>query len=221
MLDIFDGSFESTEIHAARQSLRKAPARVESALFMRLLDELDYGLLLVNASGQILHANHLARHELASRLAMYEHGDEIAARVPSQAQALQQATLRACEGKRVLLELGLGEARLAVAFTPLAHPMDGVQDAALLICGKRQSCQALSLRCFAQLHGLTRAEEEVLRQVCTGAKPKAIAHALAVGLATVRSQIMSVRRKTGAKSMTEVIQRMDALPPLVPALRLH
>lgn len=221
MLDMMGARIEFSNAQAVAQPLQKISTRIESALFMRLLDELDYGLLLVDASGRILHANHLARHELSSRLAMCAQGDDLAAIVPSQAGPLERATQRACEGKRVLIELGLADARLVVAFTPLAHPMDGIAQTALLICGKRQPCQALSLRGFAQLHGLTRAEEEVLRQVCAGAKPKAVAHALGIGLATVRTQIMSIRRRTGAKSMTEVIQRMAALPPLVPALRLH
>ena len=39
---------------------------LSSDFLLRLLDEIDYGLVLVAADGRICHANHLARHELAS-----------------------------------------------------------------------------------------------------------------------------------------------------------
>ena len=39
---------------------------LQPGLLLRLLDEIDYGLVLVDAQGRIQHANHLARHELAT-----------------------------------------------------------------------------------------------------------------------------------------------------------
>ena len=47
------------------------PVKTEKAddlppgFLLRLLDEIDYGLVLVDEQGKIQHANHLARHELA------------------------------------------------------------------------------------------------------------------------------------------------------------
>ncbi len=34
---------------------------------LRVIDEIDYGILVIDAQGQILQANHLARHELLDR----------------------------------------------------------------------------------------------------------------------------------------------------------
>jgi DNA-binding CsgD family transcriptional regulator len=221
MLDNLDTAFIATGSGANAQAGTTVQARLGRELFMQLLDEVDYGMLLVDAQGTIVHANHAARHELASAQALCERRGKLAACVPTQSRPMGEAIVRACQGQRALLEMGLDGARLAIAFTPLAYPADGAQGSALVLCGKRSVCQALTIRCFVRLHSLTPAEEDVLKQICTGGKPEALARTLGVALATVRSHIQSIRRKTGAGSMSEVIKLMAALPPLVPSLKLH
>ena len=39
---------------------------LDPAQLHRVLDEVDYGLMVVDAQGRLHHVNHLARHELAS-----------------------------------------------------------------------------------------------------------------------------------------------------------
>jgi hypothetical protein len=36
------------------------------SLLLRVLDEVDYGLIVIDAQGHIRHANHLARHEMST-----------------------------------------------------------------------------------------------------------------------------------------------------------
>jgi hypothetical protein len=47
------------------------------AHLLRVLDEVDYGMLIIDAQGTILHANHLARHELASGRMLVSYGNSL------------------------------------------------------------------------------------------------------------------------------------------------
>jgi DNA-binding CsgD family transcriptional regulator len=79
---------------------------------------------------------------------------------------------------------------------------------------KRQVCGQLSVQGFARCHGLTSAETAVLQALCDGLDPMEIARHNGVAVCTVRSQIGSVRAKTGAGSIRELLSRIAALPPL-------
>jgi DNA-binding CsgD family transcriptional regulator len=50
-------------------------------------------------------------------------------------------------------------------------------------------------------------------------RPTAIAERQNVAVSTVRTQIGSIRAKTGAGSISELVRQVAVLPPLVGALR--
>lgn len=193
----------------------------DRALLLQVLDEVDYGMLLVDARGKVLHANHLARHELVSAAAVCLSDGMLSAAQPAQAEPLMAAVARACRGHRMLVELGLGNKQLSVAFVPLTHPVEDEHDLALVIFGRRDMCQALTIRFFARCHGLTPAEEQVLGEICSGESAEIIARKLGVGTATVRTQLSSIRRKTRTGTLRQLSKLIALLPPLVPALRLN
>ena len=49
-------------------------------------------------------------------------------------------------------------------------------------------------------------------------KPAQIARAAGVAMSTVRTQITSVRLKTGARSIGELVRLVTVLPPIIPLL---
>ncbi len=220
MLGTLAPSFRPDNALARMQQRPASNARLDRGLLLQVLDEVDYGLLLVDASGQILHANHLARHELASALVVQASASRLLAACAGQNEALSQAIERACQGHRVLLDLGRGSQQLSVAFVPMTHPMEEERGITLVLFGKRDVCQALTMRHFARSHGLTPAEEQVLSEICTGEKVARIAHRLGVAVATVRTQLSSIRRKTRTATVPKLIKLVALLPPLVPPLRL-
>ena len=59
----------------------------------------------------------------------------------------------------------------------------------------------------------------MLAALCAGQRPSEIAAALCVALSTVRTQIGSIRAKTGAESIRALVRQVAVLPPLVSALR--
>jgi DNA-binding CsgD family transcriptional regulator len=91
----------------------------------------------------------------------------------------------------------------------------------LLLMGKRTVCERLSVQWFARTHALTPTETRVLEALCEGDDPREVAARHAVGMATVRSQIRSIRLKTGAESIRELVRRVAVLPPMRSALRMR
>jgi DNA-binding CsgD family transcriptional regulator len=90
---------------------------------------------------------------------------------------------------------------------------------ALVMLGKRQVCESLSVQGFARSQGLTPAETRVLVALCQGVPPTGVAAELGVGIATVRTQIGSIRQKTGAASIRALVRLVAVLPPLMGVLR--
>jgi DNA-binding CsgD family transcriptional regulator len=218
MLDILDHTPRGAQLAFAESVLPPAPP-LGAALLLQVLDEVDHGLLLVDVQGQVVHANHMARHELATGPTIRLRGGQLAARIHTQGAALTQALERAADGQRILIDLGDAATPLTLAFVPMAHPLEPGRGVVLVICGKREMCQALTLRLFARNHGLTPAEEMVLAEACKGVGADDIASQLDVGVATVRTQLASIRRKTHCGNLRQLFRQLAVLPPLVSAIR--
>lgn len=183
-------------------------------LLARALDELDYGILLLDAEGGVLHLNHRARRMLGGEHALQLLGAQLRARDPRDVAPLCEALHAAAgRGLRRLLPLGdTGQRQVAVLV-----PMEpGV---AALMLARDHVCEDLSIECFARSHGLTPAETRVLAGLARGQRPEQIRREQGVKLCTVRTQIGSIRAKTGAESITALVRLVAALPPMVGALR--
>jgi DNA-binding CsgD family transcriptional regulator len=193
---------------------------LQSALVLRLLDEIDYGLVLVNAQGRMQHANHLARHELATgRLLFAAQGGLIAGSTAALTEQLMAAIHGAAQGRRRLLYLTQGEHCMPVAVIPLAPALETNAASVMLAMARQRVGDNLALQMFAREHCLTPTEESVLRALCDGREVDEIAVQHGVAESTVRTQVRSLRDKTGAHGIRQLVQRVLTLPPLVPALR--
>ncbi|MEP7296791.1 MAG: LuxR C-terminal-related transcriptional regulator [Burkholderiales bacterium] len=185
------------------------------------LDEVDYGMLLLSDAGHVMHANHAARVELDVEHPLQLVGRELRARRAQDVVPLQTALQNAAQrGLRKLLTLGDGGHRASVSIVPLAAARAVGEASTLLMLSKRHVCEPLSVQGFARSHGLTPAETRVLGALCQGTPPGEVAAELGVGIATVRSQIGSIRQKTGAESIRALVRQLAVLPPLMGVLRL-
>lgn len=187
-----------------------------------MLDEIDYGMLMVGDDAQILHVNKAAMRDLGPAFPLQMLGRELRARCPQDVAPLREALDSAGRrGLRRLLRLGEGAERSTMAVVPLPLPegAPGTPRPVLLVLGKRQMCEELSAEGFARAHGLTMAETAVLKGLCDGCAPKEIAEQQGVRLSTVRTQIGSIRSKTGAESIRALVRQVAVLPPLVSALQ--
>ncbi len=183
-----------------------------------VLDEIDYGLVLLGADSHVVHLNQAARVELDGSHPLLRDDREIRTRRAQDETPLADALGAAQRGLRCMLSLGDARHRASVAVVPLAGP-HGAGTATLLMLGKREVCEALSVQGFARCHRLTGAETRVLLELCRGTPPGEIANELGVAVSTVRTQIGSVRLKTGAASIRALVRQVAVLPPLVSVLR--
>jgi len=196
-----------------------ADAPTLSQWLAAMLNEIDYGMLLIGNNFLVLHANHVAREDLDIQHPLRLDGRELRARLPRDATPLHDAVVGACQhGRRRLVALGEGHQRVTIAVVPLPATNAG-PIGALVMLGKRQVCQALSVEAFARCHKLTPAETVVLKALCSGARPSEIALQHGVALSTVRTQVSSIRAKTDAQTIGSLVRMVAMLPPMVSALR--
>ncbi|MFT4194403.1 helix-turn-helix transcriptional regulator [Ottowia sp.] len=187
---------------------------------LRLLDEIDYGLVVVDVQGSIQHANHLARHELATGRLLFSNQDGAVVACNAQlGEQLMAAIQGAAKGRRRLLYLTHGGHCLPVAVIPLVHEFEGPRASVMLVMARQRVGDNLALQMFAREHCLTPTEESVLRALCDGREVDEIAVQHGVAESTVRTQVRSLRSKTGAHGIRQLVQSVLALPPVVPGLR--
>jgi DNA-binding CsgD family transcriptional regulator len=200
---------------------RRQAASLSSQWMGLVLEELDHGVVLLNGSGRMLHANLAARASLDNNHPLEVVGAHLRARLLTDAVPLAEALEGAeASGRRCLLRLGDERAecgRANVVVVPLNR--DVSQAAVLLILERRTLCGELAAQWFALRYQLTPAETEVLKALSNGVKPTDVAARQGVAISTVRSQIQSIRAKSGADSIGELMRQLALLPPLVSSLR--
>ncbi|MFO1339563.1 MAG: LuxR C-terminal-related transcriptional regulator [Burkholderiaceae bacterium] len=202
---------------------RRGGAALMARLMTLLLDEIDYGLLLLAEGSQVLHANHAARACLDAQHPLQLLGHELRARLAKDVAPLHNALhAAASRGLRRLLTVGEGEQRAGISVVPLAAPGDAAlagPAATLLVLGRREVCSSLAVQGFAREYRLSPSEEQVLAALCEGLSPNEVAERHGVKIATVRTQIANLRAKTGAESIRALVKQVAVLPPLVGTLR--
>lgn len=201
----------------AAAPLSTPPAELPAGQLARrlaaMLDQVGHGLLLLDASACVLHANRLAESALKPGHALALHGGRLQARSAADAARLQAALDAALQrGLRQLLTLGSAAdagGRVSAAVIP-------VEDACvLLVLEQPRGLRNLALQGYAREHGLTAAEAGVLQALAAGDSVAEVAAAKGVALSTVRSQIGQLRLKTGAHSIRALLDRVAALPPML------
>jgi DNA-binding CsgD family transcriptional regulator len=181
----------------------------------RVLEEIDYGLIVVTVDCEVQHANHLARHELSRERFMRTQGERLLGPSAWHTEQIVRGVQRAAQGRREMIVLRNGDLVLHVACVPLFH---GYEEggSVLLMLGRQNDTGNLALTFFSRSHGLTPAEEAVLKSLCEGLRVPEIATAKGVSENTVRTHVRSLRDKTGINSIRGMVQRIANLPPVVP-----
>lgn len=226
---------------------RRTAAPLDQLRLSQMLDEVDYGMLLLSDETRVVHVNKAARRELDAQHPLQLLGTQLRTRHTHDVLTLSSALAGAAHrGLRRLLRLGDDSQRVSVAVVPLpalesgrlqvaagwhpppegaGKPRNGVAfahppvHAVMLVLGKRRMCEELTIDWYARSHGLTAAETVVIKGLCADLTPHQIAARQGVGLATIRTQIGGIRIKTGAGSIKALVRQVAMLPPLVSALQ--
>jgi len=184
-----------------------------------MLDEIDYGLMVLGADARILFANQAARLELGGERFVRRRQDMLAASSARHGAKIEAALEGIQRGRRSLVTLSGTDGELALSFVPLHSSVQSavqIPDAplALLILGKCDACEAPTLQEYGRLRGLTGAERALLPAIIRGSSVKIIAQQQRVAVNTVRTQMASIRDKTGVKSLRTLMSRLSSLPPI-------
>jgi DNA-binding CsgD family transcriptional regulator len=219
---MFDGATPCDAVHGIEATRTPRLHLSLGALLQHTLDEIDYGVLLVAPDGEVLLANRAARKSCEGCGALRLDGRRVAGGNPAARATLARLLDDAGRGRRSLVRLDDDGVSFTVAAVPMVSetPPDsrdsaGV-DAVLLMLGKASLCGTLSMDMYAQAHGLTTAETSVLRGLCRGETPSAIARRSGVAMSTVRTHANSIRAKTGAATLRDLLRSVAMLPPVVP-----
>jgi DNA-binding CsgD family transcriptional regulator len=199
---------------------RHPPKSQGFGMLLRILDEIDYGVLMLDGQGHIQHANHLARHELANARLVMARGNVLLGTTAEHSTQIQQGLDHASRGQRKLVLLEQNTQELSLAFIPLNHPLESESPTVLVLMQRQSTCENLAVRMFARSKSLSPSEESVMIGLCRGLGVPEIAKEHGVAESTVRSQVKSLREKTGCSSIRRLMQRVNSLPPVVPALRI-
>lgn len=191
---------------------------------MRALDEVDYSLMLFRRDQTYWHGNHLARVMLGRGDRLFLDQGLLKTRSAAHQTSLQAGFSRAGQGIRCVLDIPSvvnASVDTAIALVPMAHPAEwpGQAVPVLLIACRPALCAPLSLRFFAQAHGLTRTEEAVLADLAQGLEVEDIARNRQMAESTARSHVKQLRLKTDTTSMRELLNKVAVLPPVVSAVR--
>jgi DNA-binding CsgD family transcriptional regulator len=181
------------------------------ALARVVLDELE-PLLVIRRDLHVEMANRAGILNVQRSSILALEGGSVAVRAGDAAIALRQAIQAAAElGHQALVVMrGRDGEELPVAVIPLA----GSTSLVLLLLGRASLCPDLTLASYARALGLTWAEESVLKQLCDGASPEAIASLRGVKVSTIRTQIGSLRTKTATSDLRDLLRKLAKLPSL-------
>lgn len=183
-----------------------------------IMDELAHGVLLASARGQLLHANQVARQELARRRVLSVSEGLLYTTDSAQSRILTEALGRADIGRRSFISLrATDRRRVSIAVVPLHHERARGGGPIALVLSRPAVCEALMLCFFARTHGLTHSEEQVLSILAQGYSAPQAAVQLNVAVSTVRSHVRAMCTKTHANGVRALVSQLAVLPPLAAA----
>jgi len=195
------------------------PPRLDASEFTEILEELDTAVIVCSETGRLALANNVARRELlrGQPLAVDETGLLHLAEGAQGALRQWQAALRgaALSHHRQMLALSDGPQRLMVSVMPLGRQGRW----ALVMLGRRQPAPDLAVEMLGSLYSLTSAEQRVLVGLLAGQRVEALACERGVTVATLRSQVGSLREKLGAGRLEDLVRLAAGLPPMSSVLR--
>ena len=209
--------------HGRDGSAREFPGPAESAdgrvcdllppLLAAVFDQIALGIAIVGIDGVLIHANQPAIAALdAAGLRISARGTIESVR-PCDNIALESALAAAAAQRRTIIALGGDRRPTTIAVEPLATQSRRAA-CAMVVFGRAALCEPATLDVYARAHNLTPSEETVLDALCTGLRAKEVALRTRSSIATVRSHLRSIYRKTHARNLQDLLVRLASLPPM-------
>ncbi|HEU5018686.1 MAG TPA: helix-turn-helix transcriptional regulator [Pseudolabrys sp.] len=217
--------------------LRRLLPYIRSALQLRLrrrgenpeiglaaLDRLAFGVVLASADGRAAFANAAAERLAHAGVITLRQG-MLGSAVPTEARTLAMLVNdAACGGAGGVVRLDGGLARIdggvpgpvVTLVTPLARRPDGERGVGYAMVSLRPAWDgaAASEAMLARLFGLSPRQAAVAMAVYEGKSPAAIAAERGVRIGTVRTQLLDIFARTGARDQRDLVRLIGGLPAL-------
>lgn len=184
--------------------------------FAALFDKLAVAIVLVDGDRRIRHANAEARQMLAvgdlirastGRLTVCARGADQALAV-AVAQAISNESAIGRRGFDVPIRRDGGSSHVLHVLPVSAGTLRSdvmPRTAAAVFIAPAPLSRPVSIDAIARLFGLTAAEAKVLERIAAGFTNAEIAQALGVGVSTVRTHLLHLFEKTGARRQAELV----------------
>lgn len=200
---------------AADPASSPAPVLPSEASLSAAIDTLAHPMLALQADGLLLHANLAARELLALGRPLELGADQrVFPRAAGQRGGFGSALQAASNGQAQQMVWADGGLTVYLALRPLGEAAAGAPAPPVLLMLAPPADTLFDASGFAATHGLSQAERRVLEALLHGRQAEVTAQMLGVGVATVRTQIASIRRKTGHDSVASLLAALGNLPPL-------
>jgi DNA-binding CsgD family transcriptional regulator len=181
----------------------------------KAIDTLVYPMLALQPDGLLLHANHAARELLEAGQPLVLGPDQrVGPRAAQHRSQFSLALQAASAGQAQYLHWADGPQALHAALRPLDVSQAGAPPPPVLMMLAPPPETEFDASAFALRYKLSAAEARVLEALMHGFKAEEVAERLGVGVATVRTQIAAIRRKTGHNSVAGLLATLGELPPL-------
>ena len=196
---------------------------LDAHLLGQMADTLAWPLLVLRDDATLVHANLAARRLLAGGQPLRQTADGRLCAADAARQAAWTDALAAAARQRqrgVLRWAGAGGspgASLTLAPLPGGRNRDDIAAdggaVPVLLAITLADNQAADLPAFAAQRGLSTAEGRLLPRLALADSSAQAAAALGLAPATVRRQTASLRRKTGHRSVADLVRAIALLPP--------
>jgi DNA-binding CsgD family transcriptional regulator len=202
--------------------LEPAADAATRAMLVNALDELDCGVMLIDADARVLHTNAAARTELNEASRIQIRNARLAAVSLRNTSAIEEAVRDAAKGLQRFVRITSSKADLTLAFTPLretqdaAHPAAHGTRAVLVMIGKQEPSNPVVLAAFAKMYRLSATEHQLLPAICDGASAKEMAQCHGTSVFTIRSHLKNIRTKASVNNLRRLVLLLMSFPPLRP-----
>lgn len=183
----------------------------------RVLDCIDYGVIVLARDLTVQYVNRRAERSMEGAYPIEVVDGRLHGRIAADERFLRAAAMNAADkDMRSMGRLTGNGTEVLVSVIPLAR--DDGKTVVLLLLGRDAQCMDLSVNGFARCHGLSQAEAAVLAGLADGLRASEIADMQRVAVSTVRTQLASIRSKTGTDSLQSLVRELGKLPPLMPVI---
>lgn len=208
-------------LHATRAHFEVSRLRLRMAIGISALDELDMGVIVADASGQVWFANRQAEAIFAAKDGLTCKDGFVRQTAPSRARGGSLASFLAAaanegrSGDVLIKRSSTGKIYLGRAF-PLHHTQESAEPwqtpLALLLVSDPETSYALPCQTLKDCFGLTDKEAELAQAIGEGRTPEEYASASGVTISTVRTQLRAIFAKTNTNRQVDLIRLLGRIP---------